>query len=377
MNEHLLRFVGSTSDQWSRITVVATEVHRDSAAWNDGVWRQTEALLSRPGWDLVVVPTQYELRGRYSGLREWNGISLAITRHIERAGSHKDGGRDLAILTSDVPFIGVAVPPNAPRLHVVHTMCALQAPSDAEWKTWEAENYGTWTNRRGRIAVPSRFLGTRLANSWPNVEPLVTVWRNGFFRSETLPLPIPLGPRLSVLAYGRALPSKGLHLAVAAVDALNARGLAVRLTLVAVPEPAEAVYFERLRRLANASDATEFIGGHVDAIAPMIGKATNGAVVIPSVNEPAGLGPLETYRWGNGAVPVVFDSGGLPESVDSSTGVVAPIVGVESLAEAIATAVGFSPESRRCKVAAGRRRLIHDYDFDRNAKRALSANRLV
>jgi glycosyltransferase involved in cell wall biosynthesis len=372
MNEHVLQFVASVADRWTRVTLLATRVSQDSPAWSQRIWRRTDTLLSTYGWDLLEIPNQHELRGRYTGMPEWRNISRltseALVRLVHRRRDWKTG-----LLSSDVPFLGVNPPSAVTWLHVVHTLAALQAPDDREWSGWEMEQYSTWLARTGRLAVPSNFLRTRLLGTWPALATHMSVWRNGYPASEFTTTPVEERPRLSVLAYGRALPSKGLHLAVAAADMLNADGLPVRLTLIAIPEPTEGDYFRRLRDVAKSSGITRFLTAPAEDIATFISDPDLAAVVVPSIDEPAGLAPVETYCWGAGAIPVVVDSGGLPETVDTTTGIVAKGGDVQSLAESIRAAVELSHADRDCMVAAGRRRLARDHDFSRNSVEVMTA----
>ena len=376
MNENVLQFVASMTGRWTRVTLLATSVHQDSPSWSQQVWRRTESLLSRCGWDLLEIPNQHLLRGRYTGMPEWRNISRLASELLVRL-MHGQRGWHTGLLSSDVPFLGIVVPNGATRLHVAHTLAALQAPGDREWSRWEVEHYDTWHARNGRLAVPSEFIRARLQATWPGLSPHLFIWRNGFPASEFRATRVVAKQRLCILAYGRALPSKGLDLVIAAVDTVNAWGLPVRLTLIAIPEPAEANYFRRLQDMATGSKATRFVTGPVEDLPTLINDQDLAAVVVPSISEPAGLAPVETYCWGAGAVPVVVDSGGLTETVDSTTGILAQHWNAQSLAESIRAAVQLSSADRSRMVAAGRRNLARDYDFHRNSAEAMAAAGLL
>lgn len=262
MNENVLQFVASMADHWTQVTLLATSVRSDSPAWNQQVWQRTETVLSTCGWDMLEIPNQHDLRGRYAGISEWHNISRLSSQFLARL-SHARTGWRTGLLSSDVPFLGVAVPETVARLHVAHTLATLQAPGDREWSRWEVEHYRTWAARNGRLAVPSEFLRNRMLASWPALASRVSLWRNGYQESDFRATPVGAKQRLSVLAYGRALPSKGLHLVISAVDALNADGLPVRLSLIATPEIGEGDYFRRLHGMAKASAATRLVAGPV------------------------------------------------------------------------------------------------------------------
>ncbi|MER7273496.1 glycosyltransferase [Dactylosporangium sp. NPDC000244] len=371
-NENMLQFIGSMGDHWARVTIVATKVSPDSPAWDERVWRRTEALLSKGGWDLLEIPNGYELRGRYAGIAEWSAISHAASDLASRV--TPDNSRSATgLLSSDVPFLGVVCPRGVTWLHVTHTLATLQAPDDADWCRWEVEAYGTWLARNGRLAVPSNFLRTSLLASWPDLASRVSLWRYGFPISELRALPVEDKERRSVLAYGRALPRKGLHLVVAAVDMLQASGLQIRLTLIAIPEAGADDYFRQLSGVADASASTRLLTSRVEDMSALYGHDDLAAVVVPSMDEPTGLAPVETYCWGAGAVPVVVDSGGLVESVDHATGIVAKGWDAQSLAEAIRAAVELSVMDRFRMVEAGRQRFLRDYHLHRNAVQAMTA----
>src|SRR5262245_38584646 len=106
MNDNLLQFVASLAGRWTRVTLLATTVPEDSPAWNQPVWRRTEALLSAYGWDLLQVPNQRELRGRYTGIHEWRNISRLASESLVRL-AHRRRGWNTGLLSSDVPFLGV------------------------------------------------------------------------------------------------------------------------------------------------------------------------------------------------------------------------------------------------------------------------------
>lgn len=73
----------------------------------------------------------------------------------------------------------------------------------------------------------------------------------------------------------------------------------------------------------------------------------------------------------------MVNSGGLAETVDSTTGIVAQRWDAESLAESIRAAVALSFADRDRMVVAGRRRLARDHDFHRNSTEAMTASGLL
>ena len=375
-NEYLLQFVSTMTDRWARVTILSTTVSRDSPAWDERVWGRTESLVSRHGWDLLEIPNHHGIRGRYAGIAEWAAISRSaseIARRLAPASDHSV----ISLLSSDVPFLGVVAPRGATWVHVVHTLAALQAPNDEEWIRWEAQTYGTWLARSGHLAAPSNFLLRSLVASWPDLASRVSLWRYGYPSSELRARPVEEKERRSILAYGRALPRKGLHLVVAAVDILHASGFQVWLTLIALPEAGADDYFQKLSHMADFSASTRLVASRVEDMSALYSDDDLAAVVVPSIDEPTGLAPVETYCWGAGAVPVVVDSGGLVESVDNATGIVAKGWDAQSLAEAIRAAVELSPVDRHRMVEAGRQRFAQDYDLCRNAIRAMTAYGLL
>lgn len=171
-------------------------------------------------------------------------------------------------------------------------------------------------------------------------------------------------PRL--LQVGRLVPRKGADTAIAALARVPGAEL-----LIAGGPPADRLAADpEARRLtaiaaeAGVSDRVVLLGGVPPERMPALLRSAD-AVLCPSVYEPFGITPLEAMAC---AVPVIASAvgGHLDTIADRTTGRLFPAGDVEALAE-VARELLAAPQLRAAYGAAGRRRVLTRYGWDRVA----------
>lgn len=188
---------------------------------------------------------------------------------------------------------------------------------------------------------------------WDHVMPTDAVIMNGIDldRFAFHPKPDPQG---YLVWYGRIVPEKGLHLAIAAARQV---GLPLK---IAGPILDEAYFRERIAPLLGA-DVIHV--GHLShgKLAELVGGA-RAFLCTPLWDEPYGLVVAEALACG---VPVAaFSRGAIPEILDASCGVLAVPDDVGSLAQSVLEALSLDRRAcrKRAELVCDARRMIDAYE---------------
>jgi len=217
----------------------------------------------------------------------------------------------------------------------------IPAPMLTTFHTPPFEELDYGVVHRGRRDI--RFVGVSevVRGMWHDVVGLDDVVMNGIELGQFAAcLDAPSQP--TALWYGRFVPEKGAHLAIAA-----ARLAGMRLRLVGPQN--DAAYWRDFIAPALGPDVTYL--GHFDhaALAAEIGRASV-AVITPRWEEPYGLVVAEALACGT---PVAgFARGALPELLDEATGQLVPADDVAALARALPAAAALSRQACRSRAEA-------------------------
>lgn len=192
-----------------------------------------------------------------------------------------------------------------------------------------------------------------VADLWDHVARTDQVILNGIDLNKFSFSPEP-DPSPYLVWYGRIVPEKGLHFAIAAARRI---GLPLRIAGPVLNQD----YFQTLISPQLGLDAVHV--GHLDhdALSRLIGGA-RAFLCTPMWDEPYGLVVAESLACG---VPVAaFARGAIPEILDESCGVLATPDDVDSLAQAGRAAVELSREDcrRRAEQTCDARRMIDSYE---------------
>jgi glycosyltransferase involved in cell wall biosynthesis len=169
-----------------------------------------------------------------------------------------------------------------------------------------------------------------------------------------------------LLQLGRLVPRKGAAVTVAALAELPG----TELVVVGGPpadrldEDPEVRRLRGLAREAGVADRVRFTGAVPSEDVPTLLRSAD-VVVCPADYEPFGIVPLEAMACG---VPVVASAvgGQLDTVADPGTGRLVPPRDPEALARAVAALLA-DPAARAACGAAGRRRVLSRYGWDRVA----------
>ncbi|MFN3866107.1 MAG: glycosyltransferase family 4 protein [Demequina sp.] len=170
-----------------------------------------------------------------------------------------------------------------------------------------------------------------------------------------------VGSTVRIMFIGRAVPHKGVHVLLAAAQALT--GLPAELVIVgshgfSANDPVTR-YQRRLARLARQSPIPVEFMPFVDRSALPDLLRTADVLVVPSTwSEPSGLAAGEGLATG---IPVVAShTGGLPEVVGDA-GILVPPADAEPLAAALRTLVADAAMRAELGAAARKRALAHTW----------------
>ncbi|GAA3292167.1 glycosyltransferase family 1 protein [Streptomyces cinereospinus] len=172
--------------------------------------------------------------------------------------------------------------------------------------------------------------------------------------------------RYRLLQLGRLVPRKGAEVSVAALTRLPD----TELLVVGGPPPdrldrdPEVRRLRALARRAGVADRVHFTGGVPSRQVPALLRGAD-VVLCPADYEPFGIVPLEAMACGR---PVVASAvgGHLDTVADPATGRLVPPRDPEALARAAAGLLA-RPEAREACGAAGRRRVLRRYGWNRVA----------
>jgi glycosyltransferase involved in cell wall biosynthesis len=192
-----------------------------------------------------------------------------------------------------------------------------------------------------------------IRRSWNHVTPLHHVIMNGIDLDRFAFHPVP-SREAYLVWYGRIVPEKGLHHAIAAANLIGEQ------LLIAGPL-SDQTYFHR-EIAPRLNDKIRYLG-HLqhDELAPVVAGA-RVSLCTPCWEEPYGLVVAEALACG---VPVAaFARGAIPELVDSECGVLAAPDDPVSLAQAAIAAQRL--DRRACRARAeqrfGAERMIDEYE---------------
>ena len=171
-------------------------------------------------------------------------------------------------------------------------------------------------------------------------------------------------------AVARLSAQKGLPLLIDAVALLVRRGLDPRLTIVGEGELRPAL--ERQIAAAGLGDRVALVGA-CDAAGVRGVLGSSRAMVLPSFAEGLPVVIMESLAVGT---PVIVSGiAGTPELVDEGCGWVVPAGSVERLADAMADAIGATPERLAALGREGRRRVLAQHDAAANGAALVTAVR--
>ncbi|QIJ61285.1 glycosyltransferase [Streptomyces sp. JB150] len=177
----------------------------------------------------------------------------------------------------------------------------------------------------------------------------------------------PRGPHpYRLLQLGRLVPRKGAAVSIAALSLLPDTELVVAGGPPAdrLDEDPEVRRLREIARRAGVADRVRFTGGVPSRQVPPLLRGCD-VVLCPADYEPFGIVPLEAMACG---VPVVASAvgGQLDTVADPGTGRLVPPRDPRALARAVADLLA-RPETRLACGAAGRRRVLRRYTWDRVA----------
>jgi hypothetical protein len=184
---------------------------------------------------------------------------------------------------------------------------------------------------------------------------------NGVDAPARLPARGKTGDRLVVGTLGTVCRRKGSDLFLAAAELVAPMLPQVEFRMIGpIVAGAERSWAEQIVRSARARGIV--CGTSADVFAEL---SEWDMLVMPSRAEPFGLAALEAMVIG---LPVIAtDVGGLPEVIDSSTGILVPSEDVRALSAAI-VALGRDPGRRAELGTAGRKRARETFTLDRQAE---------
>jgi glycosyltransferase involved in cell wall biosynthesis len=304
------------------------------------------AVLARRGWRRAWQGGWGRLRGRLSGITEFDGLTWRMSARLDRA--RRQAPPDIVDVQHSMLPQGICYARQR-GLPVVYT--EYGAPS------FDLES--VWAGLRPVINQADFIIG-RAEASLTGLREVCGAARPGVIIPNAVTAmptaadcdapPEGAGP-VVVTTIGRLAPEKGPQYVLEALRRLVAAGAPVRLVF-AGDGPLRAALTEQA--LAWGLSAHVTMLGAFDDLAPVL-RATD-IVAHPSLNDGRSVAVLEAMAWGR---PVVATRvGGLPELVvDGETGRLVPPADAAALAQALLDLIA-DPAGRQRMGRAGRERFL-------------------
>ncbi|MBG0818458.1 glycosyltransferase family 4 protein [Planomonospora sp. ID82291] len=356
-----------------RLVVLPVHLNPGSPEYDAGWHAGTRTIVERASGIVRPVGNGTGGRRRFAGLPGFRHACASAARAIHALIG--DGAGPLLVVTSDVPFYGLApllpVPVRRSVVAVAHATAVLHDPGDAERVDWERDGLRDLVAHGGRVAAISRHMREHLAVEYRIPDRSIVDLVNGLTRQEwRIAAPdARLLPDAAaggfLLALGRAVPYKGWD---DLLDALKLAGPVPHTLLAAVTDGPEVTpYQEHLaRRIAGEGLDVTLVTRFDPAVASLMAHPALAALVVPSRAEPFGRIPMEAFAAGTAPV-VATGAGGLAELViNGVTGYSAEAGDAASLAQAIGRALATDPEGRARLREAGRQLVASRYSYERN-----------
>ncbi len=313
----------------------------------------------------------------------------ASTNASEVVAEIKIAGGEVLVCSFDTPFIfltkQLAHLENVRHLHIPRSTGLLHDPADTQRIDFEREAYGVsnFTNNT-LVGATSRFMAQHLVKDYGvNEERIVPIY-NGILLAEKEKISeeqliktlneVGIGENEPfILAYGRAHAYKGFHVLLDALHKLG--GKAPRCVIVAAAAHANDSYIARLKYMVESLKLNVYLHDKFSIQLPeILQQAPNlKAVVVPSLQEPFGLIPIENFANPYSCAPlIVSNTGGLTEQViDGETGFLFEAGDSDALAEVLFRSLYIVESDLERIKANAYRHVRQNYDYNKNIIAAL------
>lgn len=321
---------------------------------------------------------------RYGGLTEWCIESQSAAHHIL---DYVKNDKNILCISIDTPFIQtipvLANANNVHHLHIPKSSGIIHSPENQSRILLERKIYNHIPDNT-RIGEIGRYMKKHLITDYGLDKDKIVPAHNGCIVEDYSSLEKSLTKYLEkkwhldtddrkvICAYGRSIKYKGFHTLVNAMSALPNNYY--RLLLNANTDSIESEkYKASLVELAKRKNVSLEIHTEFDPYFPKFIRRHNKtiAIVVPSLNEPFGLIPSETFFDPKAkAIIICSNAGGLPYQVSNRiTGLIFERSSSESLMSTLVNVCSMSLNDRNRMLTSAHNFALKNFDLENNLLR--------
>lgn len=355
----------------AEIVIAPTLTSRESADFQADWFEETLCFMDKGNLTLMPVDNGSAGIERYGSLATWKKNALAAEKLLVSNASDSD--KVLAV-SVDTPFIGLipllAEYSQITHLHIPHSSGKLHTPSDSKRIDFEKACLQTKAPNTF-IGATCEFMRDHLISEYGTRPRMIIPVFNDYIYSDykkssnaemdSVIKSWSIKPnRELIVSYGRAVPYKGFHTLIKALDLLPRDKFQLLINATTVDE--KSGYIAHLKALVEETGVDAIIKTRFDSALPakfqQLPKVL--AVVVPSIHEPFGLIPSEVMaNKYNKAILVCSNADGLKKQiVNSVNGYTFIAENIDDLASTIRHITEVPSSDRAALVAAAHRMAI-------------------
>lgn len=348
----------------SKLNILPIFTSTSNPNYQPQFFSQTQETITSNGGEIVPIGNLTDGMESFGYAEHWEAACNAAIQAIKDL-CIKDG-RNL-IVSFDTPFVflhqmleQMSSEMEIFHVHIPHSTGILHDPSYIARVRAEKKSFtGITTSNFGALGSTCSFMKNHLAEAYGVDKQKIIPLTYGVLGSEyssvdpnvvkqtTESLGIEEGEKF-VLAYGRAMPYKGFHIFLDALTKIKESSL--KFVLIAAAREGSNEYTESLQKIIDEYELQGKLITHFDLSLPRILQRSPqlAAVVVPSLEEPFGLIPIENFANPYSIAPVIASSvGGLQEQIiDGYNGYTFTPGDSEDLARKIQEVLAMSPLNR-------------------------------
>lgn len=319
----------------NKLRVCPTFTSTDNPDFSGYWFKEMKELVEMSGGEIFPVQNGSMGYTRYGDVTQWRKAAKFAQNIVVE---NRDKSNQTLVISCDTPFIdlikGLSSYKNIIHCHVPRSTGFLHEPDNIARVHLEKENLSLVRSLSNTfIGASCSFMQNHLIKKYDVAPSKIIPFTNGILVDECIRyeeavinnklVSFGLDPEKPLIfSYGRAAPYKGFHILLEAVSQLEEKD--IQLILVASTNDKNSSYLKFLHSLFEKLMLKGKIINQFDPfLPPIIQQAKNlSAIIVPSLAEPFGLVPIESFSNPFCLAPVIASNiGGLTAQViDGGTG---------------------------------------------------------
>jgi glycosyltransferase involved in cell wall biosynthesis len=356
---------------------------RNGPFFNEKYYSKLKSELDRSGVKFHPLSNGTKGVHNFGKLANWKKVTENALKLINRYSKvHQEKS---LVISIDTPFIGLITALSGRKdifhVHIPRSTSIIQKDKGTSRLSWEKTGFKKSNlSENTYLGATSKYMMRHLEEEYQIQKKKILPVYNGVLlnthkrlskrKIEMIEkrLGIPSGTKY-IMAYGRGVEYKGFHLILEALNRMKPETRPYFFIIAAEFFPGTD-YIKRLRSLVAEYGLKGVLSTKFDLETPRILQQSNDlvSVIVPSIEEPFGLIPIEVFANPYCLAPVISsDAGGLKEQVrQNKTGILFRSNRIEDLHKALLKVQRFDTGSRRKMKKNAERLLRSEYDYEKN-----------